>query len=466
MLVMRWSQRMRRTDARDRRHGDRRRRRPARHAGAGCPSRGRAGAAHGHGRDRAPGSPCSTSSPSWCPRSSPSTGSRRSSSCKIVTESWPAHLAERGLLSPADRRNRAILAEARAPGGIAAGRPGDRRRRDGLDPRDGRADARGRAACRNGAIVLPGLDTHLDAESWAHDRAGRCRASPHPEHPQFGLKELLDRLGLKREDVRALGDASTRATRCPRRADRRGDAPVGHDGALVHLRQVAPTATQLRASLDGVSLIEAPSAQDEAEAVALILREAAETPGRTAALISPDRCSRAASRCGSKRGASASTIPPAARSPRRCPARSSISSISAIAKGFAPADDHGAAEAPVDAARPRARSRCAAPRARSRSPCSAHLYLGSGLEGLATGARRRLNRDVAADDAARRGVQRLLARGLEGRARSAGAPGKRPTRRLRQSSPIAASSPLHAIAAAHVADRRGAGARCLKAQAR
>ena len=46
---------------------------------------------------------------------------------------------------------------------------------------------------------------------------------------------------------------------------------------------------KLRAALEGVSLIEAPSAQDEAEVVALILREAAETPGRTAALISPDR---------------------------------------------------------------------------------------------------------------------------------------------------------------------------------
>jgi ATP-dependent helicase/nuclease subunit B len=38
-----------------------------------------------------------------------------------------------------------------------------------------------------------------------------------------------------------------------------------------------------------VSLIEAPTAQDEAEVVALILREALEVPGRTAALISPDR---------------------------------------------------------------------------------------------------------------------------------------------------------------------------------
>jgi ATP-dependent helicase/nuclease subunit B len=46
---------------------------------------------------------------------------------------------------------------------------------------------------------------------------------------------------------------------------------------------------EIRSALTGMSLIEAPSAPDEAEAVALILREAVEMPGRTAALVSPDR---------------------------------------------------------------------------------------------------------------------------------------------------------------------------------
>ncbi len=45
----------------------------------------------------------------------------------------------------------------------------------------------------------------------------------------------------------------------------------------------------IKGALRGVSLIEAPSAQDEAETIALIMREAAETPGRSAALVSPDR---------------------------------------------------------------------------------------------------------------------------------------------------------------------------------
>ena len=42
-------------------------------------------------------------------------------------------------------------------------------------------------------------------------------------------------------------------------------------------------------ALAGVAVLEAPGAEDEAEAIALILREAVETPGRTAALVSPDR---------------------------------------------------------------------------------------------------------------------------------------------------------------------------------
>ena len=50
-----------------------------------------------------------------------------------------------------------------------------------------------------------------------------------------------------------------------------------------------PTSARWRRALDGVTILEAPSAEDEAEAVALILREVAETPGRTAALVTPDR---------------------------------------------------------------------------------------------------------------------------------------------------------------------------------
>src|SRR5438093_10273960 len=42
-------------------------------------------------------------------------------------------------------------------------------------------------------------------------------------------------------------------------------------------------------ALAGVTILEAASAEEEAEAIALILREVVETPGRSAALVSPDR---------------------------------------------------------------------------------------------------------------------------------------------------------------------------------
>ena len=44
-----------------------------------------------------------------------------------------------------------------------------------------------------------------------------------------------------------------------------------------------------RTAFEGVHRLTAPSAQDEAEAIALIMRHAAEVPGKTAALVSPDR---------------------------------------------------------------------------------------------------------------------------------------------------------------------------------
>ena len=72
------------------------------------------------------------------------------------------------------------------------------------------------------------------------------------------------------------------------RSSARRCGPPRRRRAGTNSRRTADRA-ELGEALSGVSLIEAPSAQDEAETVALILREAIETPGRTAALVSPDR---------------------------------------------------------------------------------------------------------------------------------------------------------------------------------
>ena len=201
---------------------------------------------------------------------------------KIVTEHWPAHLAEQGLLSPVARRNKLMQAEARRldslpPAGpvIVAGVTGSVPATVEL--------MRAVARLPQGAIVLPALDTVLDDESWETIVPG------HPEHPQFGLKKLLDTLAVKRGDVGVLpGAESGPSQRARETLVSEAMRPSGTTGRW----QVFAAARRKdgdRGALKGLSLIEAPTAQDEAEAVALILREAAETPGRTAALVSPDR---------------------------------------------------------------------------------------------------------------------------------------------------------------------------------
>ena len=132
----------------------------------------------------------------------------------------------------------------------------------------------------NSAIVLHGLDRHLDAESWAV-------LGGHPEHPQHGLHQLLSRLDAGRETIRDLAPPS------PGRESLRRAAFLSEA-----LRPASTTAQWASFASDerkregspvpGLALIEAETTQDEAAAIALILREALETKGQTAALVTPD----------------------------------------------------------------------------------------------------------------------------------------------------------------------------------
>jgi len=202
---------------------------------------------------------------------------------EIVTAHWPAFLAERGLVSKMQHDKAQVLAQAhrwrQAPppapviaAGVMSSAPAVTELLAVV------------AGLPNGALVLPGLDRTLDAASWE-------RIVPaHPEHPQFGLKKLLDALGVRREDVLDLpGTAPSRrqkararlvseAMRPARTTERWHRFAAGADGRALAAEAAA-----------GLAILEAPSGEEEAEAVALILREAAETPGRTAALVTPDR---------------------------------------------------------------------------------------------------------------------------------------------------------------------------------
>src|SRR5690606_25546082 len=129
-----------------------------------------------------------------------------------------------------------------------------------------------------GALVLPGLDTGMSAET--HAALLDPRHNPHG-HPQYGLAQLLRRLGTSPAAVVELGAADQPRT------------------ALMHLA-LAPTANtalwagqrfapeRLEAALAGVSVIAARTEDEEARAIALAARAALAT-SQSVGIVTPDR---------------------------------------------------------------------------------------------------------------------------------------------------------------------------------
>ncbi len=199
---------------------------------------------------------------------------------KIVTDNWPAHLRDNGLVSPTARRNALMDFEAarlmaRSPAGpvIAAGSTG-------TVPATAQL-LKVIASLPNGAVVLPGLDMSLDEESWAS-------LAKHPEHPQTGMAELLNKLGATRDDVRYVRGSQPNVER---RARLKFVSEVLRPAGDTDRWQafLKSEDASLPTALAGLQTLETPTAHDEAEAIALILRSTIETRGKTAALITPDR---------------------------------------------------------------------------------------------------------------------------------------------------------------------------------
>ncbi|MCH2167912.1 MAG: double-strand break repair protein AddB [Oceanicola sp.] len=140
------------------------------------------------------------------------------------------------------------------------------------------------AALPQGGLVLPGFDFDQPEHVWQS-----LDASPHgpvPEdHPQARFRGLLRSLNLAPDDVRHWTDtppAAPERNRLVSLALR--PAPVT-DQWLSDGPALRP---QLARATEGLSLIEAPTPRDEAEAIAMAMRSAV-AAGKTVALISPDR---------------------------------------------------------------------------------------------------------------------------------------------------------------------------------
>jgi len=204
----------------------------------------------------------------------------------LALRDWPARLADLGVMDVAERRIALLrrLGERwreRPPAEVivAAGSTGSVKANADL--------LAAIAAAPMGCVVLPGLDTSLADAAWAN--VGE-------QHPQGALKRLLARAGVGRGDVRdwdPSAEAETRGRwrrRLINEALRPAEDTADWIAQIEALRREGAAVGQdpIAEGLAGLSVIAARSEEEAATAAALLLREALETRGKTAALVTPD----------------------------------------------------------------------------------------------------------------------------------------------------------------------------------
>jgi ATP-dependent helicase/nuclease subunit B len=200
----------------------------------------------------------------------------------VIRDFWPQELASRAAIEPARRRDLLIEAERERlersdTPVIAAGSTGSM-------PATAKLIAT-IATLPHGAVVLPGLDMKLDDEAW-NGLAGTTTSwgpeNPAFGHAQFAMQGLLTTIGIPRNSVKQLAEATDREafmSEVLRPAATTENWPRVDDKAF---------AANVDRAVAGIALVEAANAEDEALAIAVALREA-EHEQKTAALVTPDR---------------------------------------------------------------------------------------------------------------------------------------------------------------------------------
>ncbi|HEY1719678.1 MAG TPA: double-strand break repair protein AddB [Magnetospirillaceae bacterium] len=189
----------------------------------------------------------------------------------LLTEHWPTILRSEGALDPAERRGILLATQAEAwrttppdypiiAAGSTGSIPATRRLLQVV------------AGLPRGRLILPGLDRAMDAES---------REALEESHPQWGLFRLLDALEIAPHQV-PLWPGTHEVPRAGLIAE--AMRPAATTDAWRDLKAEA-----MRDSINGITRIDCPGPQDEAAVIALRLRAALEEPGKTAALVTPDR---------------------------------------------------------------------------------------------------------------------------------------------------------------------------------
>ena len=184
---------------------------------------------------------------------------------QVIIETWPDYLKQRQRLDPIARRNQILehfadqLPHFDKPL-IIAGSTGSQAATAYL--------LKAAANYRRGVVILPAIDFALDQNEWDN--------LP-PTHPQYGLKNLLEKMEVERSQIQPWtgGDKHQRRQH------------LTH--AIFHPHAKQDELEAIKAELAHIDFIEANHKREEAAIIALILRHALEERAQTAALITPDR---------------------------------------------------------------------------------------------------------------------------------------------------------------------------------
>ncbi|QZH75616.1 MAG: PD-(D/E)XK nuclease family protein [Erythrobacter sp.] len=141
-----------------------------------------------------------------------------------------------------------------------------------------------------GAVVLPDLDLSMDHAVWEELGGAGDPAAETPfgrsdavTHPQYHLKLLLNRMGVARGEVQPWHRAGLA----------KGPPERSHAISSLFLPPEASKAwVDLPAGkrrMAGVRLVETANPEEEAQAIALLVREALEVPEKRVAVVTPDR---------------------------------------------------------------------------------------------------------------------------------------------------------------------------------
>lgn len=194
---------------------------------------------------------------------------------KAILELWPEKLRQLGRIDLTQRRNllldrTAARWAATPPAGfvVAAGI-------STAAPAVARL-LRTVAFMPNGSVVLAGLDPLLSEEDWAALAGEDAMES----HPQFHLRELLDRMKIERDAVRDWGTPDKQEARA---------SFVSQAFALPDRTRLWADAQTRAKRPRWLRALELATPAEEGQAIALAIREALETPARTVALVTPDR---------------------------------------------------------------------------------------------------------------------------------------------------------------------------------